>query len=147
MGVRGLSSCRVRGATPLVVRRSGTESSQTRRTGFEPSVPRRARGIVVVSVLVRANFSVGRKSSRDEMSLSGNLDRATRYRWFESGFLQRRVRSLTGSNASRSRGAAFRAGVRAMGGGAVGRDGDRPAIWRLPATMSLQGQIPVPQCQ
>jgi hypothetical protein len=55
--------------------------------------------------------------------------------------------SLTGSNAPRSRGAAFRAGVRAMGGGAVGRDGDRPAIWRLPATMSLLGQIPVPQCQ
>ena len=64
-------------------------------TGFEPSVPRRARGIVVVSVLVRANFSVGRKSSRDEMSPSGNLDRATRYRWFESGFLQRRVNKLS----------------------------------------------------
>src|SRR6516165_1238690 len=40
--------------------------------------------------------------------------------------------SLIGSSAPRTRGAAFRAGVRAMGGGAVGRDGDRPAIWRLP---------------
>jgi len=45
-----------------------------------------------VSVLVRANFSVGRKSSRDEVSPSGNLDRAMRYRWFESGFLQQTVR-------------------------------------------------------
>src|SRR5215510_11914129 len=42
---------------------------------------------------------------------------------------------------------AFRAGVRAMGGATVGRDWDRSAIWRLPATMSPRGQIPVPQCQ
>jgi hypothetical protein len=27
-------------------------------TGFEPSVPRKALGVVVVSVLVRADFSV-----------------------------------------------------------------------------------------
>ena len=47
--------------------------------------------------------------------------------------------SLIGSSEPRSRCAAFRAGVRAMGGAAVGRDGDRPAIWRLPATMSLPG--------
>jgi hypothetical protein len=55
--------------------------------------------------------------------------------------------SLTGSSAPRSRTSPFRAGVRAMGGGAVGRDGDRPATWRQSATMSLLGQIPVPQCQ
>jgi hypothetical protein len=41
--------------------------------------------------------------------------------------------SLTGSSALRSRTPAVRAGVRAMGGGAVRRDGDRPATWRLPA--------------
>src|SRR5215471_14412864 len=55
--------------------------------------------------------------------------------------------SLTGSNAPRSRSPAFRAGVRDLGDGAVGRDEDRAAIWRLPAPVSLLGQIPVPQCQ
>ena len=55
--------------------------------------------------------------------------------------------SLTGNSVPRSRTPAFRAGVRAMGGGAVGRDGDRPVAWRLLATMSLLGQIPVPQCR
>src|SRR6516164_942642 len=38
---------------------------------------------------------------------------------------------------SRSRTPAFRAGLRAMEGGAVGRDGDRPARWRLPATHEI----------
>ena len=37
-------------------------------TGFEPSVPRKAPGVVVVSVLVRADFSVSLESSRGEMS-------------------------------------------------------------------------------
>src|SRR5262249_45377053 len=55
--------------------------------------------------------------------------------------------SLTGSNAPRSRSPAFRAGVRDLGDGAVGRDQDRAAIWRLAAPVSLLGQIPVPQCQ
>src|SRR5262249_12883489 len=54
---------------------------------------------------------------------------------------------LTGNSAAQSRPPAFRAGVGAMGGGAVGRDRDRLAIWRLLATMSLLGQIPVPPCQ
>src|SRR5262249_56996919 len=55
--------------------------------------------------------------------------------------------SLTGSRAPRSRTPAFRADVRAMGGGAFSRDVDRPATWHLLETMSLLGQIPVPQCQ
>jgi len=55
--------------------------------------------------------------------------------------------SLTGSSGPGSRTPAFRAGLRAMEGGAVGRDEDRPATWRRPATMSLLSQIPVPQCQ
>jgi Amidohydrolase len=55
--------------------------------------------------------------------------------------------SLASNRAPRSRTPAFRAGVRAMGGGAVGRDRDRLATWRLTATKSLLGQIPVPQCQ
>ena len=53
--------------------------------------------------------------------------------------------SLTGSSAPRLKTPAFRAGVRAMGGRAVGRDWDRLATWRLLATMSLLGEIPVPQ--
>jgi hypothetical protein len=36
--------------------------------GFEPSVPRRAPGVVVASLLVRADFSVGGGSSRGDMS-------------------------------------------------------------------------------
>jgi len=55
--------------------------------------------------------------------------------------------SLTGSSAPGSRTPAFRAGVQAVGGGAVHRDRDRPATWRRPAALSLPGQIPVPQCQ
>jgi hypothetical protein len=47
--------------------------------------------------------------------------------------------SLAGSSGPRSRSPAFRAGVRAMGGGAVGRDRDTLATWRLPAIMSLLG--------
>jgi hypothetical protein len=39
-------------------------------TGFEPPVPRKAPGVVVVSVLVRADFSVSLESSRGEMSPS-----------------------------------------------------------------------------
>src|SRR5262249_29833198 len=55
--------------------------------------------------------------------------------------------SLTGSSAPRPRTPPFRGGVRAMGGGVVGRDRNRSATSRLPATTSLLGQIPVPQCQ
>ena len=69
----------------------GACDSPLEEAGFEPSVPRRARGIVVVSVLVRANFSVGRKSSRVEVSPSGNLDRATRYRWNKTRIRNRRA--------------------------------------------------------
>src|SRR6516162_4659258 len=60
--------------------------------GFEPSVPREAPGIHVVSVVVRADFSACRKSSRSDMSRRRKLGRVTRNQWFESGFLQRRVR-------------------------------------------------------
>jgi hypothetical protein len=56
--------------------------------GFEPSVPLKAPDVLVVSVLVRAR----RGSSGGDMSRSSNLGRLTRYRWFESAFLQRRVR-------------------------------------------------------
>ena len=53
--------------------------------------------------------------------------------------------SLTGVGLPRSKTRAFPAGVRAMAGGAVARDGHSPATWRRTATMSLLGQIPVPQ--
>jgi hypothetical protein len=54
---------------------------------------------------------------------------------------------LAGYSPPTSRTPAFRAGVRAMGDGAVSRDGHRPAMWLLPPTMSLLGQILVPQCR
>ena len=47
--------------------------------------------------LARADFSVSGKSSGGDMSRSRNLDRVTRYEWFESGFLQRRVGQTIGS--------------------------------------------------
>jgi hypothetical protein len=56
-------------------------------TRFEPSVPRKAPAVVVLSVLVRAEFSVGGTSSRGDMSPSRNLGCVTPYRGFESGFL------------------------------------------------------------
>src|SRR5437868_7115739 len=61
-------------------------------SGFEPSVPRKAPVVVLVSVLVRADFSVSGESSGGAMSPSRNLACVTRYRRFESGFLQRGVR-------------------------------------------------------
>ena len=53
--------------------------------------------------------------------------------------------SLTGVGLPRSKTRAFPAGVRAMAGGAVARDGRSPVTWRRAAIMSLLGQIPVPQ--
>jgi hypothetical protein len=63
--------------------------------GFEPSVPPKAPGVFVVLVLIRVEFSVARESGRDDISRSRNLGHVTRYRRFESGFLQRRVRKLS----------------------------------------------------
>jgi hypothetical protein len=66
---------------------SGLSDSPLEGTGFEPSVPREASAFPSP---VRADFSGGGKSSGGDMSRSRNLDRMTRYQWFESGFLQRR---------------------------------------------------------
>ena len=41
--------------------------------GFEPSVPLKAPGVVVVLVLARADFSVGGEASRGDISRSRNL--------------------------------------------------------------------------
>jgi hypothetical protein len=77
-------------------------------TGFEPSVPRDAPGVVVVPVPVRADFSLGRESSRGEMNPSQNPGRVTRYRRFESLHGEslrtdyRGYRSLPSRSASRS---------------------------------------------
>src|SRR6516225_10166961 len=54
-------------------RRLETKSSQTlwwRKNGFEPSVPLKAPGVFVVSVLVCVEFSVGGESGRDDISRS-----------------------------------------------------------------------------
>jgi hypothetical protein len=65
------------------------DDSPLEETGFEPSVPRKAPAVVLVWVLVRADFSVSGESSEGDMSPSRNLACVTRYRRFESGFLQR----------------------------------------------------------
>jgi hypothetical protein len=46
---------------------------------------------------VRADFSGGRKSSGDDMRRFRNLDRMTRYQWFEADFLQQGVIQTIGS--------------------------------------------------
>src|SRR6266550_5797407 len=61
--------------------------SPLERTGFEPSVPREAPGIPVVSALVRSGFSACGEPSTSAMSRHRKLGRVTRDRWFESGFL------------------------------------------------------------
>jgi hypothetical protein len=48
-----------------------------------------------------------RAIKRSDMSRSRNLDRVTRYQWFESGFLQRRVMQTIGSCALTCGGAEF----------------------------------------
>ena len=67
--------------------------SPLKGTGFEPSVHRKAPGVVLVSVLVRVDFSVSGESSGGDVSPSRNLGYDTRYRRFASRFLQRRVLS------------------------------------------------------
>jgi hypothetical protein len=62
-------------------------------SGFEPSVPRKAPVVVLVSVLVRADFSVSRESSGGDMTPLEISLASRRYQRFESGFLQRRVQS------------------------------------------------------
>jgi hypothetical protein len=76
-------------------KRKFAPDSSLEGTGFEPSVPRKAPVVVLVSVLVRADFSVSGESSGGDMSPSRNLACVTRYRRFESGFLQRRVFELS----------------------------------------------------
>ena len=52
------------GFEPSVPGVSGFDFAREVRGRFEPSVPREAAGILVISVLVRADFSVCRESSR-----------------------------------------------------------------------------------
>jgi hypothetical protein len=80
--------------------------SSLEETGFEPSVPLKAPGILVASVRSSCRVSVGGGTSGGT-SRSSNLDLITRYRRFESRSLQRRVgelfRSLARSIASARR--------------------------------------------
>jgi transposase InsO family protein len=83
---------RISGPAPQMGAASDEEfvpDSPLEGSGFEPSVPRKAPAVVLVSVLVRADFSVSGESSGSDMSPSRNLACVTRYRRFESGFLQR----------------------------------------------------------
>jgi hypothetical protein len=60
--------------------------SPSNRTACTWSLP-----LLMVSVLVRADFPSVGESSRRDMSRSRNVGGVARYRRFESGFLQRRV--------------------------------------------------------
>ena len=65
-------------AARYLLRDIGLHDSPLEGIGFEPSVPLKAPGVLVVSVLF----------SRPLFRSRGGV---TRYRWFESGSLQRRV--------------------------------------------------------
>src|SRR5262252_976175 len=82
------TAAKPRHPSPPALGFSAETDSLLEGTGFEPSVPREASAF---SSPVRADFSGGGKSSGGNMSRSRNLDRVTRYQWFESGFLQRGV--------------------------------------------------------
>jgi hypothetical protein len=140
-------SGRSRLACGSAVRAGFSVDSPLEGTGFEPSAPREASGVAVVPVPVRAKFTVGRESSRGEMSPSRNPGRVTRYRRFESRFLQRGVRCepVSGGNSpSCVEKPRFSAGERAGASGAVGRDAQDAATSGLRAVISLSGHIPVP---
>jgi len=49
---------------PAATRLRSSPDSLVEHKGFEPSVPREAAGILVISVLVRADFSACRESSK-----------------------------------------------------------------------------------
>jgi hypothetical protein len=75
------------GASVSSVHKCGSHATLCWRDGFEPSVPRKASGGVVVSLVVRAHFSVGGGLKQSGMS---PLGRVTRYRRFD---LRERPRS------------------------------------------------------
>jgi hypothetical protein len=79
-------------AAPYEVSRSAGELMVCRLTagGNEIRTVSPAGGVGVF-VSHYGDFSGGGKSSGGNMSRSRNLDRMTRYQWFESRFLQRRV--------------------------------------------------------
>jgi hypothetical protein len=83
-------------------------------SGFEPSVPRKVPVVVLVSVLVRADFSVSGESSGGDMPLETSLV-SRRYRRFESGFLQQRVCLSSEPPASTRRTPRFRGARRVHG--------------------------------
>src|SRR5215813_11659869 len=81
-------------AEPGERRRDGQfADSPLEEAGFEPPVSLKAPGVLVVSVVVRAEFSVGEEPSGCDMSGPRKLRRLTRYRRFESGFLRQGVRA------------------------------------------------------
>src|ERR1700720_256171 len=75
-GIRALHQLATATMVPFPRRLPHTISPQE-EAGFEPSVPRKAPGVPAVPALVRAVF---------------RLEGSRRDRWFESGFLQQRVR-------------------------------------------------------
>ena len=108
--------------------------SPAEEDGFELAVPPRRERLWAATPgkhcrfgpepLSRSAFHAAVSDWQAEKSLSQE-----RYRWFESGSLQRRVRLSTRISLPRSRSTAFRASVRAMVGSAFGRDRHRPATW------------------
>jgi hypothetical protein len=104
-------------ASPTPSRDRKFADSLLERDGFEPLVPNRSAPVSETAVPSPMTFW---RSRDQEPKVRIHFPPAD-------------SPSLTGSSALRSRTPAVRAGVRAMGGGAVRRDGDRPATWRLPA--------------
>src|SRR5215471_8651528 len=62
------TGAQVQGFSPTALEFTAETDSALEGTGFEPSVPRKAPGVVLVSSLGRADFSVRGGSSRGDMS-------------------------------------------------------------------------------
>jgi len=78
------------------------------------------------------------------MSRSRNLDRMTRYQWFESGFLQQTVWVSPSPRPLQVEKPAVPRGCAPL------RSAETRSNWsklRKPALLSLSGDIPVPQCR
>ena len=118
---------------------TGSKRAGCRRSGAVPGSC--GRSVIRVAALAT-------EKSANENRHRDDIWRPLRDRWFESCSLQRRVRLSREVSAPQSKSRAFRAGPAGhRSRRASAETGDRPARWRPPATMSLLGEIAVPQCQ
>ena len=90
---KGMCFCTLGGRGRKLLTGDGMTRWDARRMIVRRAKNRKAPGLVLVSIHVRADFSVRGGSSRGDTNPSRTLGGVTRYRWFESGSLQRQSHS------------------------------------------------------